>query len=360
MTGNIERPDTLDLRGATLALPDQVATAAATAAATELPRLRGPVEAGGGRDLTAADIDNIVILGMGGSGLAGDVAIAVAGPFLPVPVVVHKGYGVPNFIDHRTLVVAVSFSGDTEETVEAASLAVEAGGQLVAVSRGGGLGEVAAATGAPHIGIADGIPMPRAGIGAVSVPLLVLFERLGLFPGAQVWIDLAVEQLRRRADQLAGGGHDPATVLAREIGRTLPLAYGAGAIGATAALRFKNQVNENVKLPAFANTHPELCHNELAGWGQAGDITRQVFHLVHFRHEAEHPQIARRVAFVTDAMAEVVAGASQIVADGEGPLAQLFDLVLIGDMATLHLAAAEGVDPGPIPILDALKASLVD
>ncbi len=348
--------DTLDLRGSALGMAGQVAAAASTAQQIDLPRLRGGLP-GDGRDLTAADIDNVVVLGMGGSGLAGDVLASVAGPFLSVPVVVHKGYGVPNFIDHRTLVFAVSFSGDTEETVEAAGLALEAGAQFVAVARGGALGALAAAAGAPVVPVAADIPMPRAGVGAVSVPPMVILERLGMFPGAGMWLDLTVDQLQRRADQLASSP-SPASRLAAAIGRCFPLAYGGGGLGSVAAVRFKNQVNENAKAPAFANVHPELCHNELAGWGQGGDITRQVLHLVNFRHDFEHPQIGRRFDLVSDILAEVTAGSSEVVAEGEGPLAQLFDLMLVGDVATLDLAAAEGVDPGPVPMLMQLKAAL--
>lgn len=348
--------DSLDLRGAALGLGDQVAGAMATAAEVPLPQLRLPGE-GGGRDLAATDIENIVVLGMGGSGLAGDVLADVAGPFLSVPVVVHKGYGVPNFIDHRSLVFAVSFSGDTEETVEAAGLAAEAGAQLVAISRGGALAGVAESVGAPLVPIDAVIPMPRAGVGAVAVPPLVILERLGMFPGAGEWLGAAVDQLQRRAGELADGPN-VASNLAAAIGRAFPLAYGGGGLGSVAAWRFKNQCNENAKLPAFANTYPELCHNELAGWGQGGDITRQILHLVHFRHEFEHPQIARRMAWVAEVLDEVVAGASEVVAAGDGPLAQLFDLILIGDIASLDLAATEGVDPGPIPILLELKSFL--
>jgi len=348
--------DSLDLRGAALGLGDQVADAMVSAAEVPLPRLRLPGD-GDGRDLAATDVDNIVVLGMGGSGLAGDVLAQVAGPFLSVPVVVHKGYGVPNFIDHRSLVFAVSFSGDTEETVEAAGLAAEAGAQVVVVTRGGALERLALDVGAPCAPIADTIPMPRAGVGAVAVPPMVLLERLGMFPGAGHWLAASVDQLRRRAGELADGPN-VASRLAAEIGRALPLAYGGGGLGSVAAWRFKNQCNENAKLPAFANTYPELCHNELAGWGQGGDITRQVLHLVNFRHEFEHPQIARRMAWVTDVLDEVVAGATDVVAAGDGPLAQLFDLILVGDVASLDLAASEGVDPGPIPVLLELKAHL--
>ena len=348
--------DSLDLRGVTLGLGAQVRDAAERAAGVDLPVHR-VVGGGAGRDLAASDVDNIVVLGMGGSGLAGDVMVSVAGPFLSVPVVVHKGYGVPNFIDHRTLVFAVSFSGNTEETVESAGLAVEAGAQVVAVTRGGELGALVAAVGGPVIGIADGIPMPRAGIGAVAIPPLVMLERLGMFPGASTWIAEAATQLDVRAEALSAP-NNPAHTVARSIGRAFPLAYGGGGIGAVAAVRFKNQCNENAKLPAFANTYPELCHNELCAWGQAGDVTRQILHLVHFRHDFEHPQVGRRIDIVTDVMAEVVAGASEIVAGGDGPLAQLLDLVMVGDIVSLELAAAEGVDPGPIPVLDELKATL--
>ena len=125
-----------------------------------------------------------------------------------------------------------------------------------------------------------------------------------------------------------------------------------------AAVRFKNQCNENPKIPAFANVFPEACHNELAGWGQSGDVTRQILHVVAFRHDFEHPQVGRRLELVAEAIDEVVAGWTDVVAEGEGPLAQVFDLILTGDIASLDLAAAEGVDPGPIPVLDSLKAAL--
>ncbi len=139
--------------------------------------------------------------------------------------------------------------------------------------------------------------------------------------------------------------------IARRIGRTIPLIYGAQAVGAAAAVRWKNQVNENAKSPAFCSVYPELGHNELAGWGQLGDVTRQVLTLVNLRHDAEHPQVARRFAIVTEMLREVMADVIEVRASGEGDLAQLLDLSLIGDFVSLHLAAAEGVDPGPVPAL---------
>jgi glucose/mannose-6-phosphate isomerase len=134
----------------------------------------------------------------------------------------------------------------------------------------------------------------------------------------------------------------------------MPLVFGAGPIGGAAALRWKTQVNENAKAPAFAGTLPEVCHNEITGWGQHGDMTRQVFTLVELRHDEEHPQESRRFDLVRDIMAEVVHEVVEVRADGEGPLAQLLDLTLFGDYVSLHLAENESLDPGPVPVLEQL------
>jgi len=339
--------DTLDMLDAIRSLPEQVERAAATAGEVD-----GPFP-------DHDTIENVVVLGMGGSGMAGDVVREVAGPFMPVPVVVHKGYGMPNFISDNTLVFAVSFSGNTEETLEAVAEAAAAGGHVVAVSHGGELQAMAGEWGVPHLPVADGIPMPRAGIGAVSIPPLVVLERLGLFPGATSWIDAAVAQLRKRRDELVTGSN-PARDLARRIGRELPIVYGGGGLGAAAALRWKNQFNENAKVPAFWNQLPELCHNELCGWGQHGDVTRQVFRLINVRHDFEHPQIMRRFELVNEMVDEVVSEIEEVHAEGEGSLAQLFDLVIYGDFVSLYLAYDADVDPGPVAVLDWMKERLTE
>jgi glucose/mannose-6-phosphate isomerase len=336
--------DTLGMFDAAVGLPEQIERAADAARAVDgLP--------------DHDDVENVVVLGMGGSGIAGDLLTVVAGPFMPVPVVVHKGYGLPNFVDEHTLVFAVSFSGNTEETVESASDAASAGARVVAITAGGELGRLAAQWSAPVVPVDGDIPMPRAGLGAVAVPPLVLLESIGMFPGASAWITAAVDQLRRRRDQLAGDDN-LAVQLARRIGRQTPIVYGGGGIGGVAAGRWKTQFNENAKVLAFANQLPELCHNEICGWGQNGDVTRQVFRVVNLRHEFEHPQIARRYDLLDEILLEVVGGVDEVVAEGEGALAQLLDLVMVGDFVTLHRAAQEGLDPGPVPILDDIKRQL--
>ena len=339
-----DAPDTLGMVAATAGLAEQVFDAA-----------------GRGRGLSGLPrrerIENIVVLGMGGSGVAGDVLAAAAGPFLPVPVIVSKGYELPAFVGESSLVFAISFSGNTEETVEAASAAAVEGAHMVIVTQGGELGRLADSWGVPRIAVPEDIPVPRAGIGAVAIPPMTVLEEMGLFPGAQQWIDFAVEQLRDRREQLLADT-SPARGIAKRIGRTIPLIHGGGQIGAVAAARWKTQVNENANAPAFWNVHPELCHNEMQGWGQNGDVTRQALTLVNLRHEFEHPQIARRFEIVQPMLEEVVSGVEEVWAEGEGQLAQLLDLVLLGDFVSLELSAQEGIDPGPMDTLDQIKQSV--
>ena len=338
---NDEVLDSIGMFAAASSLPEQVFDAAVRARGLDgLPERER--------------IENIVVLGMGGSGVAGDVLVAAAGPFLPVPVIVSKGYELPAFVGESSLVFAISFSGNTEETLEAASSAAVEGAHLVVITQGGELGGLAQSWGVPHVPVPESIPVPRAGLGATAIPPLIVLEEMGLFPGAQQWVDFAVEQLRERREQLSGDD-SPAKALAKAIGRTIPLVHGGGDIGAVAAMRWKTEVNENANAPAFWNTHPELCHNEMQGWGQHGDVTRQVLTLVNLRHEYEHPQVARRFEVTEPLLDEVVASVHEIRAEGEGQLAQLLDLMLYGTFVSLELAAQEGIDPGPMGTLDEIK-----
>jgi glucose/mannose-6-phosphate isomerase len=343
-----ERLDTVGMFQLTAGLPEQVEAAAARAR-----ELISQVES------SHDEIQNVVVLGMGGSGISGDVVAAVSDPLMPVPIVVCKSYECPAFVGPESLVFAISVSGDTEETVQAATDAEAAGAQVVTVSSGGQLAELASHWGAPWFPVPDDIPQPRAAFGSVVIPPLVVLDHLGLYRGGQSWIASAVDQLKIRRDEVeaAGESSEPAAV-ARRIGRTMTLVHGGGTVGAAAAQRWKTQINENAKAPAFWAAQPELCHNEVCGWGVHGDVTRQVLTAVALRHEGEHPQVGRRFELVADILREVVADVVEVQAAGDGDLAQLFDLVIFGDYVSLWMAAEAGVDPGPVPVLADLKAEL--
>ena len=339
--------DTVGMFDAVAALPEQL-TVAADAAEAALPSLVLPAH---------VDIANVVVLGMGVAGQAGALLLEVAGPMMAVPVVVHRGYGVPNFVDPTSLVVAISFDGDTEETVEAAQAALDDGARLLCVSRGGHLAELAASAGVPHVRVEPDAPVERAALGALAVPALLALEAVGFFPGGRAWIDAAVDQLSRRRDALITEDN-LARHLARRLGRAFPLVYGGNGLGGLAAERWKTQFNENAKVAAFANQAPELTHNEVCGWGQDGDVTRQVFQLFLLRHDFEHPQVSHRLDVVDELLDEVVGAVHTVAAEGDGVLAQLLDLVLVGDFVSLHAAAEQGLDPGPVPALAEIEARI--
>lgn len=336
--------DSLDMFGAAAGLADQIDRAARSAAeVANLPSAEG--------------ISAVLVIGMGGSGIGGDVVAAIAGPSCPVPIVVSKSYDCPAFVGPDTLVFASSFSGNTQETIEAATSARERGARLVVLAHGGELARLAAEWGVPRLPIEDGLPMPRAGIAAVSIPLLVTLDRLGLCEEMDDQISAAIHQVQHRIAKLSVADSD-AAVLARRVGRTLPIIYGDAGLGEVAALRWKGQFNENTKVAAFTNRVPELTHNELCGWGQHGDVTRQVFSLIELRHDFEHPKNSRRLELVAEICEEICAEVYTVRAEGEGRLAQLFDLVIQGDFVTLEHAVQSEVDPGPIPVLDGIKASM--
>ena len=231
-------------------------------------------------------IRNIVVLGMGGSGISGDVVSAAFNDEVPVPITVLKQIRTPAFVGPDTLAFAMSYSGGTEETTSMARSAVEKGARLVAVSCGGELEEIARDAGAVHIACPPGF-LPRAAIGALVAPMCAVLFRMGLAPGAHAMLMHAQTQLARRRDQCCPqveGAANPARELARKIDRTIPLIYGGGALGAVAAYRWKCDVNENAKAPAFSHAYPELDHNEICAWGQHGDVTRQLLTLVELRH----------------------------------------------------------------------------
>jgi glucose/mannose-6-phosphate isomerase len=304
------------------------------------------------------DIENVVVIGMGGSGIAGDLLAAVGAPLLPVPVTVVKGYECPNFVGESSLVFAVSYSGGTEETIQAATDAALAGARMVVVAGGGELAKLARGWRAPLVGLPR-VPWPRVAFGAMAIPLIVALWRMGLLAGADVWTERAVCQLKARRDELAGAGEaSSAARVARRVGATVPLIHAGGAVGACAALRWKSQVNENAKRLAFVSAQPELCHNEVVGWGERSKAASAEMTLVQLRHDAEHPQVGRRFEITAELIRPWVHDIVEVRAQGDGELAQLLDLAYFGDYVSLWLAAYSGVDPGPIDVLMWLKQKL--
>lgn len=300
---------------------------------------------------TGPDITDIVVTGVGQDASVGDMLAAVGASMLPVPVVVVAGSGLPLFVGPHGLVLAVSGAGDAPETAWAVRSALDRGARVVAVAGPGELADLAGRSGLPLHRLEPGAGA-RDALAAVLVPLLVTCEQLGLLHGARGEIVSAAAGLARRRDALVARDGGAARSVARRIGRTFPFVHGAEGIGAVAARRWADQCNMGAKAPAFAGAEPHRSAATIAGYGQHGDVTRQLITLVELRNDFEGPGMDLRFALAERHAAEAVAAIVEIRAEGAGPLAQLLDLVLVGDFVALHLAAAEGLDPGPVPVVD--------
>ncbi len=332
--------DTLGMREAALSLPEQISSAL-----DSIDTISGLPD--------PTDITNVVFLGMGDSGYGGAVTVAVAREFSPVPLTVYRGYLPPSYVNSSSLVVAISASGRTEETLEALEAAVEAGARLVGVTGGGELANLVHRANGSVLPVSVDAPMPRTAIGALAVPAMLVLEQMGFFPGARVWLAEAVRAVEQRREALSA-----ITDTAEAIAGTVPVIYGGGSIGSAAARRWKNAVNHNAKHPAFWASMPELCHNELAGWTGAPAMTEPMFSQIQLHHDFEHPQTSRRFEFLTEATSPAFRSVHEIHALGDGPTAQLFDMIFYGDLMSLELARLTSVDPGPVPVADQLKARL--
>lgn len=309
----------------------------------------------------AGGVESVVVLGMGGSGVSGDVVRSLVEPRLPLPFRVEKGYGpLPTWVGRNSLVFAVSYSGNTEETVAAATDAVGRGARLVTVTTGGALAEMAVEHGLSQIAIPGGL-QPRSALGYLTLPLLAVLDRMELVPPLQDEVEEATDVL----DGLAARCHrknappdNPAKSIALRLVDRIPVIYGGQGLGATAAYRFKCDLNEYAKVPAFWNELPELNHNEIESW-QAAELTKDL-HLVLLRDPDEHRSIDRRFEITKELIGERAQDPIEIMAEGRSALARLLSLLFMTQLAAIYLAVARNVDPGPVRVLERLKQKLAE
>jgi glucose/mannose-6-phosphate isomerase len=316
----------------------------------------------GATGLPDADgVDSIVILGMGGSGVSGDVIRSVVEPRLPVPISVIKSYGpLPEWVGRNTLVFAVSYSGSTEETVAALQEAHLRGCRAVAISSGGPLADMARDYGLAHIQIPSGL-QPRASLGFLTLPILGALIQVGLVPDLQDDLNESVSvlsDLQERCHRKRSRFENPAKDLAARIVGRVPVVYGGYGLAETAAYRFKCDLNEYGKTPAFWNVIPELDHNEIIGWNRLGELTQNNFVLICLRSSDEHERVALRFEITTRLIRGQLAEIIEVPAEGRSKLCQLLSLILVTQLASIYVGLAYGVDPGPVEVIQQLKAEL--
>lgn len=303
----------------------------------------------------------LVVCGMGGSGVGADLLVAAFQ--LRSPVVPVKGYDLPEWVSDEDRVVCVSYSGETSETLSCMRAAMERSVVAAVITTGGKLASIATAQDIPVVTLPGGM-QPRAAVGVLFGALAGVAEALNVVDHAGEVVEEAargaesvIEQHGTTGDALAEGDDaPPALRFARELDGTVVCVYGSGPTAAV-AWRWKAQINENGKLPAFANAYPELNHNELVGWERAttGGTRWSLIELVSA--DTSSP-VRARMDITRELIASEVGATLRIEAVNTSRAGSVFELLTWGDYVSVYLALLAGIDPSPVERIRSLKDQL--
>jgi glucose/mannose-6-phosphate isomerase len=298
----------------------------------------------------------LVVAGMGGSAIGGALARAALGDHASRPIFVTRAYGIPTWTTPDTMVMCASYSGETEETLACYESAGALGAKRTVVTTGGRLAEMARADGVPVIPLPAGF-QPRAAVAYMIVASLEVAALCGVGPRLTAEIDVAASHVEQLVAEWGPDAPEDslAKVVARGLFGTTPVIAGAG-LTSPIAYRWKTQINENAKQPCFSHEIPELDHNELVGWEGANDVGR--FSAVFLDDSDAHPRVKQRMELTEQMIAGNAAASFRLETRGETAIERVVSLVLLGDLVSIYLAALRGVDPGPVKMLDDLKAAL--
>lgn len=307
----------------------------------------------------------IVVAGMGGSGIAGDVLAAICGTGNSMQVVTSHGYQLPGWVGAADLVIAVSCSGSTEETLAVATEAVRRGSNLVAVGAAGSpLQAIAIQARAPFVPVVSA-GMPRSTLWGLSIPLIAIAERAGVLKvgeGVYEATAAALEQIAFQCRPTSESFVNPGKSLALDLFGSLPMIWGTSPLSGVAAKRFAAQLNENAKYPGVAGELPEASHNQVVAFDgpfapgiRLDADSGYPLRLILLSDPAAHPQVARRQAASAELATARGIRVSELAMEGEHPLLRFASVVQLIDYATVYLGIASGVDPTPIEIIQELK-----
>jgi len=307
------------------------------------------------------DIQNLIFAGMGGSAMAGDLLQLIGRHQAPIPISVIRNYFLPEFISDKTLFMAFSFSGNTEETLSAFEHAGTKGAIRLAISSGGKLEALCRKSHTPFIRIPGGRP-PRTALGYLLIPILIVLSKLNILQSVEKDLaDLAsfCETFIDRLKMKTGTDENPAKSLALKLANRLPIIYSSTEMSA-AGLRWKSQLSENAKVLAFQNVIPEMNHNEIVGWEGVKNLSLEDrLQVIFLRDSNETPRIQSRMEITESIISQHVnVPPAKIFSTGKTLLNRIFSLILTGDFASYYLALINGVDPTPIKTIDILKSSL--
>jgi glucose/mannose-6-phosphate isomerase len=305
-------------------------------------------------------VDKIAILGMGGSAIGGDLLSSLNAIDGKVPISVHRDYALPLFVDAKTLVIASSYSGMTEETLSAFNQALATPAKKLVVTTGGKLKSIAEQNNIPVFTI-NYVSPPRAALAHSFFPLLGIFHKLGIVSDkSQDVAGMAnvLKELQSTINENCPLKRNPAKQLATKLHQHLAIIYGAGFLSPV-ALRWKTQINENSKAWAFYEILPELNHNAVVGYEFPPELAQRLF-VVFLRSPDLHPRTVLRYKFTGEMLNQAKVSYETIDAKGKSALSQMMSLVIFGDWVSYYLALLNETDPYPVKIIDFLKKRLAE
>ncbi len=300
----------------------------------------------------------IVVAGMGGSGIGGELLKDWSKNRIDVPVDVCKDYSLPKYVNKDSLVCVLSYSGETEESLSVFLEAVKRKCMIFCISSGGQLEEFAEKLRIPHLHIPAGMP-PRAALPYLFLPAVLLLEKSGLLSGVDKEISETLRVLRGVCDENAPevpSGRNFSKMLASNLCGRMPFIYGFGFYRAVAQ-RFKTQLNENSKVPAKSEVFPELNHNEIVGWERTDELAK-CFSVVFIRDKTEPVELKERIETTKNLLCEKSVDFFEVWSTGASSLAKMCSVICVGDFISAYLAISRRVDPTPVRTIALLKQKL--
>lgn len=300
-----------------------------------------------------SDIRNVVIAGMGGSGISANLVESLTWGRIPIPITVCKSYTIPQFVSPHTLFIASSYSGNTEETIAALNKALLKRAHCIVIASGGKILEIAREYNLFYIQLPLGWSSPRAMLGYNMISLLSLLYHTNLIGAAFIKeTENAMEYLDRSEKAI----QTEAEIIARKLRGKLPVIYCDSRLHAM-AVRFQQQLNENSKQFAHVNTFPEMNHNELTGWNFPENLL-PMLQVIYLYSDHDHERVEKRMDICRDVFEKKSNSIIDIVGEGASLLEQYYYLIHLTDWISFYLAKENGVEPDPIVMVDYLKAEL--
>ena len=302
--------------------------------------------------------ENIIVAGMGGSGIGGELFKDWAQDEISVPIEVCRDYHLPAYADKKTLVLCTSYSGETEETLSVFLEAFKRKCALVSLSSGGTLRKYAIRLNVPHLLVPSGMA-PRATLPYLFLPLPIILEKIGLVSGVEkelVETKRILRQVSSDSSPENTANSNVAKALAVKINGTIPIVYGFRFYRAVAQ-RIKTQINENSKNMAKWECFPELNHNEIVGWQKANEFVPKLS-VVFIRDSEEPIEIKERIEFMKETVNKTSVKTFELWSKGSSKIAKMSSTICTGDFASVYLAILRGVDPSPVEVISVLKDRL--